>query len=405
MNTSPKISIIVPIYNVGQFIAQCIESLINQTYKNLEIILVNDGSTDYSSELCNYYAEKDNRITVIHKSNEGLVSARKSGLKISTGEYIACVDGDDWVEPEMYGSLLKIAMQTNVDIVVAGHKEELNGEIIEIGKNFLPAGFYDSKGLTHEIHKKMLYTGTFSEFGIYSYLWNKLFKREAFYKYQMSVSNEIFIGEDAACVYPAILNANNIYITEESHYIYRQHIKSMVKTNNQEILSINKFNLVYRHLYNEFSKSNLKYNLINQLNNFMLSLLTVRSSLKFLYNQVYKIDCLQSNIIVYSAGTFGQHVHKMLSDHKLDKSIKWIDSKCNLYRHTGLPVGEIEFIKNNNFDYILVAYINEKFAENANQTLIDIGVDASKIKTPQLHKEKNIAVLLSQLGIEMENNS
>ena len=95
----------------------------------------------------------------------------------------------------------------------------------------------------------------------------------------------------------------------------------------------------------------------------------------------------------------------MLSDHKLDKSIKWIDSKCNLYRHTGLPVGEIEFIKNNNFDYILVAYINEKFAENANQTLIDIGVDASKIKTPQLHKEKNIAVLLSQLGIEMENNS
>lgn len=96
------ISIIVPVYNVEKYLERCIESIVNQTYKDIEIILVDDGSPDNCSVICDRYAEKDNRIKVIHKQNGGLINARKSGLEIAQGDYIGFVDSDDWIEPEMY---------------------------------------------------------------------------------------------------------------------------------------------------------------------------------------------------------------------------------------------------------------------------------------------------------------
>lgn len=96
------ISIIVPVYNVEKYLERCIESIVNQTYKDIEIILVDDGSPDNCPVICDRYAEKDNRIKVIHKQNGGLINARKSGLEIAQGDYIGFVDSDDWIEPEMY---------------------------------------------------------------------------------------------------------------------------------------------------------------------------------------------------------------------------------------------------------------------------------------------------------------
>ena len=101
----PLISVLVPIYKIDRYLGICIESLLNQTYKNLEIILVDDGSPDRCPEICDLYASKDERIKVIHKSNGGLVSARKAGLMAAKGEYIGYVDGDDWVGPGFYHSL------------------------------------------------------------------------------------------------------------------------------------------------------------------------------------------------------------------------------------------------------------------------------------------------------------
>ena len=101
----PLISIIVPIYNIAEYASECIQSLINQTYKNIEIILVDDGSTDHSPVICDEFAEQDERIKVIHKRNGGLSDARNAGLDVATGEYIGFVDGDDWVDEDMYETL------------------------------------------------------------------------------------------------------------------------------------------------------------------------------------------------------------------------------------------------------------------------------------------------------------
>ena len=116
----PKISVIVPVYNVEKYLRKCIESILNQTFREFELILVDDGSTDSSGKICDEYALKDSRIKVIHKENGGASSARNAGLDVAKGEYIGFVDSDDWIEMDMYGELYRLIKENNTDISVCG---------------------------------------------------------------------------------------------------------------------------------------------------------------------------------------------------------------------------------------------------------------------------------------------
>lgn len=116
------ISVIVPIYKVEQYLDRCIESLVNQTYKNLEIVLVDDGSPDHCPKMCDEWAEKDSRIKVIHKANGGLSDARNAGMKIAAGEYISFVDSDDWTHKDFYKVLMQVMSEQDADIVSCGIK-------------------------------------------------------------------------------------------------------------------------------------------------------------------------------------------------------------------------------------------------------------------------------------------
>lgn len=120
------ISIIVPVYNVDKYLSKCINSLINQSYDNIEIILINDGSTDKSSIVCNEYLKKDSRIRVIHKENEGVSIARKVGIEASLGDYIMFVDGDDWIDTEMCNHLIRKSLENNYDVVMCSYTREFN---------------------------------------------------------------------------------------------------------------------------------------------------------------------------------------------------------------------------------------------------------------------------------------
>ncbi len=122
-----KISVIIPVYNVENYIRKCVDSVLGQTYQNLEIILVDDGATDLSGKICDEYAKKDNRVIVIHKENGGLSDARNAGLEIATGDYIGFVDSDDWIEPDMYERLYKLCRDNELDIVAARFCETVMG--------------------------------------------------------------------------------------------------------------------------------------------------------------------------------------------------------------------------------------------------------------------------------------
>lgn len=161
-----KISIIVPIYNVESYISKCIESIINQTYENIEIILVDDGSKDTSGHICDKYAEKDNRIKVIHKENGGLSSARNAGLDICSGKYIGFIDGDDWIAHNMYELLISMIKEFNCDIAICGYRETIESkECFTLRK--LKNVYLDNNSLWEEIFGKLNNAA-----------WNKLYKKD-----------------------------------------------------------------------------------------------------------------------------------------------------------------------------------------------------------------------------------
>ena len=122
MNQTPLISVIVPIYHVEQYLNRCVESLVNQTYSNLEIILVDDGSPDNCPKMCDDWVQKDSRIKVIHKGNGGLSDARNAGMQIANGDVISFIDSDDWIDPKFFEVMLNVMQDDESDIVSCGVK-------------------------------------------------------------------------------------------------------------------------------------------------------------------------------------------------------------------------------------------------------------------------------------------
>jgi glycosyltransferase involved in cell wall biosynthesis len=399
------ISVIVPIYGVEKYLSECIESILSQTYTNLEIILVNDGSKDNCPSICDYYASIDNRILVLHKLNGGLVSARKEGLKVSKGDYIAYIDGDDWVEPEMYEEMLKYALKYDVDIVVGGHKEELNGKVVEVLYNNLPEGLYNGLRLENEIFPKMLNTGAFSKFGIFSYLWNKLFKRSIIYDNQLAVDDRIFMAEDAACTYPTLLDSKSIYISNSAFYRYRQRVDSMVKTRDTTYLDIDKYNVLYHFLKKRFNNSNCSEILKAQLDLFLLSILTVRSNLinfsNYSSQYLFPFGEIEfgSKIIILGAGTFGQHLYHRIKSNNNYFFVAWIDDLHDIYNDLGLDVDSYNVLSQIEYDVVLVAYIDSSVSSKKKKILRDLDVPITKIYEVNHYKTTEATKILNDFGI------
>lgn len=223
----PFLSIIVPIYNAEQYLEECLDSILAQTFTDYEVILVDDGSTDRSGAICEQYKDKSNVIRVIHKENGGLVSARKSGIAVAKGKYIGYVDSDDVIAPEMYQDLCNSAMKNGVDIVICDVWQWEEEKKIPLEQR-LEGGIYTKEQLIQNIYSSMFYAGTYYKFGFLPAMWNKIYKADIVRKNQMLVDDEIRIGEDAACSYLCILDADIIqYQKGKYYYYYRYNAESM----------------------------------------------------------------------------------------------------------------------------------------------------------------------------------
>lgn len=208
----------VPAYNVEEYLPQCVDSILRQTFTDFELLLVDDGSKDSTGRLCDEYAGKDRRIRVIHKENGGLVSARKAGLSEALGTYVAYVDGDDWIAECMMEKLCGQATDTGADIVIS--------DFVAAGKTEKPlsqnmdGGYYDKEALKKKVYPEMLSRGEYFSFGFQPSLCSRLFRRELLRKHQMRVDNSIRLGEDAACSYACVLEAESIYYLKAGFFIF-----------------------------------------------------------------------------------------------------------------------------------------------------------------------------------------
>lgn len=204
-----RVSVIVPIYKVEQTLDRCVKSIHEQSYRNLEIILVDDGSPDRCPQMCDEYASTDNRIIVIHKKNGGLSDARNAGIKKSTGEYIAFVDSDDYVEPNYISSMLQLAEKNNSDLVVCSfYDEDPQRSTVQ-----LPDISIGGRQLFIDATKKSKWQ--------YIVAWNKLYKRELCLPDLFEVGKQ---HEDEFAFHKILCSAKNVSVTSSLlyHYTYNK---------------------------------------------------------------------------------------------------------------------------------------------------------------------------------------
>lgn len=201
----PLISVIVLVYNVEKYLHRCLDSIIHQTYTNIEILIVDDGSTDHSGIICDEYAGNDSRIKLIHQSNQGLSAARNAGLDIATGDYIMFVDSDDWVEPSFCETPLLLALQHQVELVNFSYRYMPMNRILKPDK---------TKVITSEEHIKHLILN--DEITLKNYVWNKFYSRRLFQSVRFPVGK---LCEDNICYIPIHL-ARRTYISDAILYNY-----------------------------------------------------------------------------------------------------------------------------------------------------------------------------------------
>lgn len=253
------ISVIIPIYMVEKYLNKCIDSVINQTYKNLEIILVNDGSKDNCKKICEEYAKKDSRIKIINKSNGGLSDARNKGLEVSNGKYIGFVDSDDYISKDMYKNLYENIIKYDADIAICEYIEvNENGENIKENKKIIENGvkIYSRE----EAMYKLL-----EDNEITNHVWNKLYKSSLFKDIEFPKGLKF---EDIAVMYKLIDKANRVVHISEILYFYVQRDGSILNMRTEDLIETRikidreRLNFLENKKYN---KENLLKNKVNEI--------------------------------------------------------------------------------------------------------------------------------------------
>ena len=212
----PQVSVIVPVYNAEKYLSECVDSILAQTLRDIEVILVDDGSTDSSPSICDAYAEKDSRIQVIHKANGRAASARNAGLKLAQGEYIAFVDSDDWIAPDMYEKMLA----AGADVCLCDYVRFQGEKEFPFTQPNIRDGFYDKEQIRKEVYPHLVMDGI--EYPITISNWALLIRRKVIEENQLSYREDIHVSEDAPFGSEVLYCADTFfYLKGECLYHYR----------------------------------------------------------------------------------------------------------------------------------------------------------------------------------------
>ena len=366
-----KISVIVPIYNVERYLDKCIESIIGQTYKNLEIILVDDGSTDNGLTTCRQYQKEDTRIQVIHQENVGLVAARKTGIMKATGEYIAFVDGDDWIEKNTFEILIKES--DFEDILMYGLQEDYGYKVID-KINQIDPGQYEGNQIENII-SKMLCGDTFFEFGILPNLVCKLIKASLLKRVSKNIENEITIGEDAAFSYSAIAEAKAIRNIDIMPYHYIQRNNSLVRKN----VSVGSIAALYKSMLKISVPESVRVQWEKQLQAYMTFILQLKSTDTFIQVSSFYEQFRRKKVVIYGAGNYGLTIYNILHEKLSSEIVGIVDRDYQQINKKCLKVMAPEKIMTIDYDVVYIGILNEKICEMVKKNLKEMGIEEQKI--------------------------
>lgn len=365
-----RLSIIIPVYNAEKYLKRCLESVINQKYENMEVIIINDGSTDSSMSICEMYANRDKRIKLYHKENGGAGSARKEALKYVTGEYITCIDADDWIAPNAYDELMELSNQSQPDLIACSFIKEF-GELQVVRNDYPEEGYYNKKSF-YELMKRAEDEMPFFCQIVSASLCCKIFKKEYFEKYQKAVPSEIILCEDAAVILPMLFKIESIYISKNSYYHYCQNKDSSSwewrSGEYQRFSTLVDYLKKYYDLYDDIV---IKRLIIHSVYFAMMELLYDIPA-EYFKNGIPFLKCIEkkSKVVVYGRGVYATNLINIIKRYDL----------CQLVLNVDSSDADILFSKNSrDYDYVVISVLDCLVVRKIEAALIENGISPNKI--------------------------
>lgn len=379
---SELLSVIIPVYQAKEYLVQCVESVVNQTYENVEVILIDDGSTDGSSQLCDEMSKKYDNVQVRHISNCGPFQARKSGVAIASGNVVTFVDADDWIENDTYEKLMKIYQEYEPELICFAYRTSMHGTVSE---NYFEEGIYDKEAIEKEIISYMMYDPKVRGRRITPSVCCKILNKSLYKRVTEGVDDVITWGEDALVSYPAICHAKSMYITNEVLYHYRESSNSETRLFPSE--RIDELTAFFRAMSEFIEQYGGCKGLSFQLECYMRSFVEMMTvdlwgfhsrgaSYKFPY------DCVNEgcSVQIYGAGHVGKsYVYELLHNDSI-KLKGWYDVNfAKIEEYAGIKIQSPKKIDNAKSDIVLIAVLDEIMANEIRESLILLGVESTKI--------------------------
>lgn len=397
----PLVSVIVPVYGVQDYLQQCIDSILNQTYPHLEIILIDDGSQDNCGDICDRNAINDSRIIVVHKENSGLSGARNTGLDIAAGKYISFVDADDTVHPQFIESLVNLCEEHDCDIAQCNFWSITENSVRLPLNPQSSVKFYDNRQALRALCSGQNSTN-------YSIAWNKVYKRILFEKIRYPLGR---IHEDEFTTYLLFWMAEKIAVTNQYLYYYLRSETSITgrpfSIERLDVLDAYKERLVFlnkNNLEKEYNDTLYSYIFLIKKNHDLLKryvknshevcaeLLAEKEQLEKYYSlpgskesaEVFQIDFNfsfpeDSRIILYGAGKRGCICYQWMQKNCRGNIVGWVDNMWFGKIDMEYPIKPIDFILNIQFDYIIITIGNTEIQEEIKSNLVYWGVPRGKI--------------------------
>lgn len=376
MNKEPLLSVIVPVYNVESYLKRCLDSIIGQTYTNLDIICIDDGSTDDSGVILDEYAKRDSRIRVVHRKNSGVVSARKEATMLARGSFLASVDSDDWIEPNMYEEVMQCVIEYKPDVVTTQEIRDYGKYSVKVKTDFKEGCYVGDELL--RLKERLIETEIFFKCNISGHVCDKIFLTEKYREYQSKVPDSITIGEDPAVAYPLILGASKVFVLNRNYYHYCLRADSIMGRENY-CINEDKFGFDKYAKESFFENGKGIDNIASQVSALILyqrlfgdlkETMYYDGSVLFPYGEVVVKD----KVAIYGAGKFGVRLHDFLEQSGWFEKLGWFDTEG-----TNGAEKINESIKR--FNKILVGAIHADAVDDIKMLLLEYGVSESNILT------------------------
>ncbi len=371
-----QLSIIIPVYNTAQYLRECLNSVVGQTVEGMEVLLVDDGSTDASGSICDEYAAGYEFIKVFHIENHGQSFARKIGVSCAEGEYIGFVDSDDWIDGNMYSEMLAYAIENSLDMVCCGLTYEKGTSTVQRYNDAAP-GVYDYEAIQKKILPGVLAFGTdyATDRKIEPHLVDKLIRKEIILKVLSEIDEQIYWGEDANSVLKCVLLSNRMGILKKSFYHYRIHNTSI--SIKKDVRAIGSYQRLIYELLELAEQSDeiygqVRYYSVTTLRDMLRIGLGVKSEKFWLFP--FEDFGRGLSIALYGAGNVGSCYYTQVCEIGYFRRVDLFDSN----RISDKIKGADE-LHSEDYDEILITVESEETARSIKQLLMEHEIPKEKL--------------------------